>query len=89
MSPVDLWKETPLIFSENLSSTLKASVYLKLEVRPVCMISKRRPDYCDNARISTHHILLSTVESLVSSDKRRISTVSHYTQSSRQAAMLV
>ncbi len=43
MSPIDLWKETPLIFSEILSSTLKVSVYLKLEVRPV-RISKRRPD---------------------------------------------
>ncbi|KAF8352351.1 tryptophan synthase beta subunit-like PLP-dependent enzyme [Amanita rubescens] len=31
MSPIDLWKETPLIFSDVLSSTLKASVYLKLE----------------------------------------------------------
>jgi hypothetical protein len=88
MSPIDLWKETPLIFSDVLSNTLNASVYLKLEVRLV-RIFKCCPDSYDNARISTHHILLSIVGSLVLSDKRRTSTVSHYTLSSRRAAMLV
>lgn len=42
MSPTNLWKETPLIFSESLSSTLDASVYLKLEVRDVPSISLTR-----------------------------------------------
>lgn len=86
MSPINLWKETPLIYSESLSSTLEASVYLKLEVRPV-RISEFSSEF--DGRISTHHTHSSTVEFHILSSKRRINTAPLYTLSLRRAEMLV